>query len=222
MDDINAASEAEGLPAIAMGIAVNTGSVVVGNIGSETRAKYGVVGSPVNLTARIESCTLGGQVFVAESTLQAAGASIETAARMVIDAKGFSEPVAFHEVIGVGEPHNLEVPRRQGALLALPQPVDLRFGILEGKQVSHERHEGRLVRLSAEQAEIEALHRPEPLTNLRVRIRTADGEDLPGDLYVKVLGGASTEGTFLAGFTSVPPEAEAFLREIRQGLDAVR
>ena len=41
-----------------------TGVGVVGNIGSEKRAKYGVVGTAVNLAARIESCTTGGQVLI--------------------------------------------------------------------------------------------------------------------------------------------------------------
>ena len=53
-----------------MGLAINTGEVVVGNIGSETRTKYGIVGSHVNLTYRIESYTVGGQIFISESTFQ--------------------------------------------------------------------------------------------------------------------------------------------------------
>ena len=51
-------------PEIEMGIGIHTGEVVVGNIGSAKRSKYGVVGRTVNLTARIESFTVGGQVLV--------------------------------------------------------------------------------------------------------------------------------------------------------------
>ncbi|MCB0258643.1 MAG: adenylate/guanylate cyclase domain-containing protein, partial [Calditrichaeota bacterium] len=47
-----------------MGIGINTGEMVIGNIGSPRRMKYGVVGSHVNLAARIESCTIGGQVLI--------------------------------------------------------------------------------------------------------------------------------------------------------------
>ena len=54
----------KGWPEIGIGIALHTGEAVVGNIGSTKRSKYGVVGQPVNLTARIESFTVGGQVLV--------------------------------------------------------------------------------------------------------------------------------------------------------------
>ena len=87
-----------GLPPIVMGIAVNTGEVVVGNIGSHKRAKYGVVGSHVNATARIQSHAEGGQVLVSEFTLRAAGAGIETGPELSIQAKGFERPLKIHEV----------------------------------------------------------------------------------------------------------------------------
>jgi adenylate cyclase len=57
---VNAQNRAAGLPEVEMGIGIHTGEVVVGNIGSDRRTKYGVVGSHVNLTARIESYTVGG------------------------------------------------------------------------------------------------------------------------------------------------------------------
>ena len=51
-----------------MGIGIHTGEVVVGNIGSEKRTKYGAVGPSVNLAARIEANTVGGQILISEST----------------------------------------------------------------------------------------------------------------------------------------------------------
>jgi class 3 adenylate cyclase len=50
-----------------------SGQVIVGNIGSAERLKYGVVGSHVNLTSRIQSFTIGGQILASESTRHEVG-----------------------------------------------------------------------------------------------------------------------------------------------------
>jgi adenylate cyclase len=67
MKSLNDGLRKESLPQLAMGIGLNAGEVVVGNIGSETRAKYGIVGSAVNITQRIQSISKGGEVIVSES-----------------------------------------------------------------------------------------------------------------------------------------------------------
>ncbi|MCA9428814.1 MAG: adenylate/guanylate cyclase domain-containing protein, partial [Candidatus Omnitrophica bacterium] len=65
---VNEQNRALGLPEVEMGIGLSTGEVVVGNIGSERRAKYGVVGATVNLASRIESFTRGGDILLPDST----------------------------------------------------------------------------------------------------------------------------------------------------------
>jgi class 3 adenylate cyclase len=70
MDDINAQNKADGLPEIEMAIALNTGEVVAGNIGSERRSKYGFVGHEVNVTSRIEDAALPREILVSERTLK--------------------------------------------------------------------------------------------------------------------------------------------------------
>jgi len=215
MTAVNGANRAEGLPELQMGIAVNTGQVVVGNIGSETRAKYGVVGSPVNLTARIESCTLGGQVFVSEMTRTAVETPLEVGARMTVDAKGFEAPIAFYEVRRLGAPFDLALPERRETLMPLASPLHLRFSVLEGKHVSEQGYVGQLTRLGPHEAEILSEYQAAPLTNLRMRFTdpqaTADG----ADVYAKVLDVTAAPGSFHIGFTSVPPEVAAMLERLR-------
>jgi adenylate cyclase len=67
MNAFNREMREEKLPSLAMGIGINAGEVVVGNIGSKTRAKYGIVGSPVNLTQRIQSKAESGEVIIPDS-----------------------------------------------------------------------------------------------------------------------------------------------------------
>jgi adenylate cyclase len=66
MRKFNRGMNSENLPSLRMGIGVNAGEVVVGNIGSESRAKYGIVGSSVNLTQRIQSMAEAGEVIISE------------------------------------------------------------------------------------------------------------------------------------------------------------
>lgn len=65
--DFNEEVKRDGFPELLTGIGVHAGEVVVGNVGSETRAKYGIVGSAVNMTQRIQSMAEGGEVVVSEA-----------------------------------------------------------------------------------------------------------------------------------------------------------
>ena len=88
MDEINVLNEADGLPHLEMGIAVNTGAVVVGNIGSERRTKYSVVGPHVNFTSRIESFALGGQVLISARHLERVKDLVEVGDVLQAEMKG--------------------------------------------------------------------------------------------------------------------------------------
>ncbi len=70
MNVVNRDLSSKGLPQLAMGIGMHTGPVVVGNIGSDTRAKYGIVGSAVNITSRIQARAGQGEILVSEDLLE--------------------------------------------------------------------------------------------------------------------------------------------------------
>jgi class 3 adenylate cyclase len=99
MIDINRNNRREGLPEISMGIGVNTGTVIAGNIGSEKRSKYGVVGHHVNLTARIESETAGGEILISKSTLDNLKIPVTLGRQEQTRVKGIKEPVNMYEVL---------------------------------------------------------------------------------------------------------------------------
>src|SRR5262245_65470226 len=88
----------QGRPRSDMGIGVNTGEAVVGNIGSEQRAKYAIVGSAVNVAARVEGATVGGQVFLTAETYARIRDLAEVLGPTQLEAKRLSEPLAPYEL----------------------------------------------------------------------------------------------------------------------------
>ena len=98
MEDINKKNRTEKLPEIRMGISLNTGSVIAGNIGSEKRTKYGVVGHTVNQTARIEEHCPAGAILISESTLKDSTAILSIGNSKTIKAKGILKSFDIFEL----------------------------------------------------------------------------------------------------------------------------
>ncbi len=101
MDRVNERNRKDDLPQVEMGVGLHAGEVIVGNIGSETRAKYGIVGSAVNLTHRIQQLAAAGEIVVSERVVQEAGPLICTGKVLKERLKGVQEPVKMYVVGGL-------------------------------------------------------------------------------------------------------------------------
>lgn len=208
MPSINEENGRQGLPELEMGIGIHTGQVVVGNIGSTERMKYGVVGSHVNLASRIQSYTTGGQILISEATARAAGPGLKLGRRLEVKAKGVKQPVAVSEVLGI-ETQSLYLPDAAGGTAALAEPIRFGFSIVEGAHLAKEMSGGSLVRLGAKEAEAQLETAVPNWTNLELHLTGHNGAAVPGVLYAKVV--AVNGAAYSLKFTSVPPELRAFL-----------
>lgn len=103
MVELNRESAAAGFPALQIGIGINTGEVVVGNIGGETYQDYTAVGAEMNLASRLCDQAPGGEIWISEATRRALGrrARLEPLGEILV--KGRREPVAVYRLLGLRE-----------------------------------------------------------------------------------------------------------------------
>lgn len=213
MQGVNAANLREGYPEVRMGIGIHTGEVVVGNIGSEKRAKYGVVGKNVNLTSRIESYTLGGQILISQSTQQFCGDILRIDSVMEVMPKGVAQPISVYEVGGIAGRFSRFLPEKKKVeLRPLSAPINVRFSVLADKHGGHRCYTASIVSLGGEAAGILARGvELERLSNLKMSLVAEDGTEVTSELYGKVTGQSEAPpDTLRVDFTFIPPEAALF------------
>jgi adenylate cyclase len=83
-------------PPLYMGIGLHAGKVVVGNIGSESRAKYGIIGAAVNLTHRIQGQAQKGEVVISDSVFHHVEATLAVRQTFEAELKGIAQPVTLY------------------------------------------------------------------------------------------------------------------------------
>jgi adenylate cyclase len=82
---------------------INTGYCDVGNFGSDLRMDYTIIGSEVNLAARLEQAAEPGSILISRETWELVQGEIVAEARAPVIAKGFAQPIEVHTVRGEAE-----------------------------------------------------------------------------------------------------------------------
>ncbi|MGC8486278.1 MAG: adenylate/guanylate cyclase domain-containing protein, partial [Candidatus Baltobacteraceae bacterium] len=90
---------AQGRKVFTVGMGINTGEVVMGNLGSSSRMNYTVIGDNVNTAARLYNVAKGGQIIISETTYNEVHDLIEVTELDPVTVKGKVEPLRIFDVV---------------------------------------------------------------------------------------------------------------------------
>jgi hypothetical protein len=218
VESFNQENSTKGLPALEMGIGINTGSVIVGNIGSASRMKYGVVGDDVNLTGRIEGFTVGGEILVSSATRAAVGDTVQFRGPIEVKAKGKKRALELFAVVAVDGDYDLHVPaehRPSDELVPCTGTALLRR--VEGKEVDEHETAADPVRISDENILVTTNNELTIYDDFKLVLHLAEPKDVElSEIYAKVTGVEHQGGTWLCQLriTSIPTNDRRELKRL--------
>ena len=192
MEQINEWNVQRNFPVLEMGIGLNTGEVIVGNIGSEKRTKYGVVGSNVNLCGRIESYTIGGQILISPQTRAMVSYDVNVAQELEVYPKGVKGALVLSHVTGIGGPYNLSCVGDTDNETMVPMRIPVIFKRISDKHCSETVFDGTITALNEKNAILETRVPIRPLENICICAQN--------EVFCKVLKAENQE--FLLRFTA--------------------
>ncbi|MFH1981677.1 MAG: adenylate/guanylate cyclase domain-containing protein [Pseudomonadota bacterium] len=186
LDGLNAAQRHNGLPALEMGIGIHTGTVVVGTIGSQTRAKYGAVGSAINTAFRIESHSVGGQVLISEATRTAVGDAVIIRERMQARFKGLDGVTTIYDIAGVSEAAGpVLAPTKPQVLTPLTEARSVRCFVICDKEIDETPLPGQVIAAGNDVIDLRLDAAVPLLTDLKI-LFDEPAEGASGERYGKV------------------------------------
>ena len=111
--ELNRDAAARDWPELRVGIGINTGNAVAGNIGSPRRLDYTVVGDTVNTAQRLMANAAGGQILIAESAASKLGSSFDMERLPEMKVKGRSEAVPVFSVGWEDKPATKSIAKKK-------------------------------------------------------------------------------------------------------------
>ncbi len=225
MNDINEANKAHGMEPLYMGIGINTGEVVAGNLGSALHSEYTVIGDQVNLASRVEAHSLRGQILLSENTYQLARDYIEIGNINEVKVKGKKGVVRMYELLSTRRPKTLSAPPREirnSPRVEVDMPV--MFQILEGKLVLPQVHHGRIADISYGGMYMVSPVAIEAFSNIKIALSLSLMVPELSEIYAKVLHVSMVNDAYecRVEFTYIDTKAQQTLKEFVDGIVEMR
>lgn len=219
MSGLNDVNRSMGMPDLFVGIAINTGSVVVGDLGSKHYHEYTIIGDEVNLTSRIEAHCLRGQILISENTFELSKDFIEVGPPNRVEVKGAQDAVNLYEVFATERPKSMEVPRREGRKsprIIVNMPVI--FQNLSGKIVLSEKFNGDVIDISYHGLLVETPVKLGKSSEIKMALSLELFSDRTTDVYARIINTEQAGDKFRSSmeFTTIGTEG---LRAIKQYVD---
>jgi len=213
IDKINARNEAKDLPKIEMGIGIHSGKVVAGNVGSTSRTKYAVVGNTVNIAARVESFSVGGQILATKETVELIRDDLKLAGEFTTHFKGISSPVSMCDIVGIAGNYNLSLPKSELEFARLVEALPVEFEKVLDKTAVGSTQAGNILAIADKNAILSTTAELELHTNLKIAVNTPL---LPEDsrMYAKVMKDRG-EHCYVINFTFMSRDARYFCSNLQ-------
>jgi adenylate cyclase len=208
MDEVNDWNLKNRYPILEMGVGINSGETIVGNIGSPKSMKYNVIGNNVNLASRIETFSTGGQIWISEESHHAVKAELRVAQSLVVSPKGVKTPITVYQIEGIGAPYYLELKSNDIPLTQLPAPVPIICYRIDDKRVEVKQLRYYILSVSAAKAIVIAGKGEESMAVFE----NIKAVNMVGDEVLAKIIRKSNEGVMILRFTT---DAGDFISHLR-------
>ncbi len=217
MAQVNQHNRLNDLPDLAMGIGVNTGKVVAGNIGSSMRMHYTVIGDTVNLSERVESRAVGGQVLLTESTMQATSLDVVVKEKLTLVVKGFKNPVDVYDVTGINGKYQCAIPSLESIFSPLSVAISMFFQIIEDNHPLEKQYSGKILKIAENAAIFYSDTELSKLMNLKISLNNSNVWRDASIIYAKITKVIIDEpNCYEMHFTFIDQAVREYLSETQQ------
>ena len=193
MSEVREWNTRHGISPFEIGIGINSGLMIAGNIGSKKTMKYQCIGQQVNLAGRIESYSVGGQILISKSTYDNISADVEIKSIRKVVPKGTTTELEIYDVCGVGGEYSVSLEQENEKMVPLKSPMPITFCMVNGKKTGTVRYGAAIWKISDKGAVISTQHPLELGDNIMISYN--------GEVYAKVT--SVGDGEVTVRFTSI-------------------